>query len=133
MNVRPGRDAGNRGAERGKWNAVLSQKIYERLALRLIRPQRNVHRVAMIQSPLIVNRALSKHRNRQRSFESLLKETLYQRCLSQQPMTRAGVTDERAGGNKRAAPHWAELGHLFLSFNLDQRLRDLRIGAVDLL
>src|SRR5438067_11044489 len=97
MNVRPGRDAGNRGAERRKWNAVLSQKIYKRLAFRLIRPQRNVHRVAMIQSPLIVNCALSKHRDRQRSFESLLKETLNRRSLAQQPMTCAGVTNERAG------------------------------------
>ena len=75
MNVRPGRDAGDRGAERGKWNAVLSQKIYERLAFRLIRPQRNVHRVAMIQSPLIMDRALAEHGDRQRPLEHLLKES----------------------------------------------------------
>ena len=75
MNVRASRDAGNRGAERGKWNAVLSQKIYERLAFRLIRPQLNVHRVAMIQSPLVMDRALAEHRYGQRMLERLLKES----------------------------------------------------------
>src|SRR4051812_22885440 len=133
MNVRASRDAGNRGAECGKWNAVLSQKLYERLALRLIRSQLNVHRVAMIQSPLIMDRALAEHRNWQWMLERLLKESFDRRRLAQQPMTSPGITNERPGGNKRAAPHRAELGHLFLSFNLDQRLRNLRIRAADLL
>src|ERR1051326_9606702 len=129
MNVRPGRDAGNRGAEGGKWNAVLSQKIYERLALRLVRPQLNIHRVAMVQSPLIVNRALAEHRYRQRMLERLLKKGFDGRCLAQQPMTRARITYERARGHKCAPPHWPQLGHLFLSFNLDQhRSEERRVG-----
>jgi hypothetical protein len=63
VDVRPGGYARNRRAKGRKGDAVLSQKINQRLTFRFIGPQRNVHRITMIQMPLIVNCSLTEHGN----------------------------------------------------------------------
>ncbi len=64
VNMRTRRDAGNRSAKCGEGNAVPLQETDQRLSLRIIRLQRDVHGVVMIQTPLVMNRALSEHGNR---------------------------------------------------------------------
>ncbi len=76
MNVRSRGHAGDGRPKRREGNAVALQKIYERLALCSIGIQRNVHRIMMIEPPLIMNRALPEYRDRQRPFECLLKKRL---------------------------------------------------------
>src|SRR5260221_4461735 len=88
MNVRPGRHTGNGPAKCQKGNAIRVQEIYQCLAFHAIRMQRNIHGVVMIQAPLVVNRTLSKDRNRQGPLECLLKETFNLARLRKQPGSR---------------------------------------------
>src|SRR2546425_11667463 len=82
--------------------------------------------------PLIMNRALPKHRNWQRPLECLLEESLDLSRLRQRPEAGAAVTDERSGSNQAASRKRTKFGDLFLAFNLDECLRDLCVGSCDL-
>jgi hypothetical protein len=53
---------------------LLCRNLNQRLTLSAVRVQRNVHRVAMIEPPLVVNGSLAKYRNGQGTLERLLKE-----------------------------------------------------------
>src|SRR5215472_604252 len=133
MNVRPGRDAGNRAAKRRKGNAVALQKIDQRLALCAVGIERDVHRVMVIQPPLIMNRSLAEDSDWQWSLECLLKKHLDFSSLRQRPGASAIIANERSGSNQRPAPRRSQLGHLLLAFYFDQRLRNLRVRGLDLL
>ena len=65
VNMRSGSCSRNRLAKCQKRNAIGAQEAQQRLSLRAIRMERNVHRIAMIEPPAIVNGALAKNRNRQ--------------------------------------------------------------------
>ena len=64
MNVRAGSHARDRAAKRREGNPVAAQEVNQRLAFGPIRIQREVHRIAMIEMPLVVNRALSEYGDR---------------------------------------------------------------------
>ena len=72
----------------------------------------------MIEMPLIMNCSLSKHGNRQRPFECLLKETFNLTGLRQNPRPGAGVTNERSRRYEGSFARGAEFGDLFFTFNL---------------
>src|SRR3981081_825670 len=86
----------------------------------------------MIEMPLIVNRTLAEYRDRQRPLECLLKETLDIAGLRKDPRSRAAITNEGSGFDQPTFGKAAELRDLFVAFDLDQYLGNLRIGAGDL-
>src|SRR5689334_12814164 len=55
VNVRPGRGAGDRLAERRIRNSVLLQKVQQRTAFDAVRMKLNIHGVVMVQAPAVVN------------------------------------------------------------------------------
>jgi len=65
------------GSPEGKeGNSIAAQKVNQRLTLRSIRMERNIHGISVIQPPTIVDRALAKNRDRQRFVEGVLEEAL---------------------------------------------------------
>src|ERR1051326_285837 len=76
VNVWPGCGAGDRLAERRIWNPVLLQKVQQRAAFGAVRMKLNIHSVAMVQVPAVVNRSLSKDCNRKLFMEGVRKELL---------------------------------------------------------
>src|SRR6266436_897669 len=77
MNMRAGRGSRDGGTERQKGDAVATQKVQQRLSFGTIRMQRDIHRVVMVQSPTIMNRALTENCDRQRLLKSIKKKTLH--------------------------------------------------------
>ena len=77
MNMRSGCGAWYRLTKREKRNPIRAQEAKQRLTFRAVRMERNVHRVAMIETPAIVNGALTKHRNRQLLLECAHEELLH--------------------------------------------------------
>ncbi|MDX6557892.1 MAG: hypothetical protein QOF72_941, partial [Blastocatellia bacterium] len=71
MYVRPRCHAGNRAAKSRERNSIGAEIFQKRLAFGPIRIQRDVHRVTMIEMPLVMNRALSEYSDGQRPFECL--------------------------------------------------------------
>src|ERR1044072_5593129 len=104
MNVRPGCGAGDRFAERRVWNPVPLQKVLERAGFDAVRIKLNIHGVVMVQMPAIVNRALTKDRDRKLFLESVGKESLNFPGVAQVPTSGAGVTRERGGSNQASVP-----------------------------
>src|SRR6266852_4568394 len=77
MNMRAGRGSRYGGAERQKGDAVATQKVQQRLSFCAIRMQRDIQRVLLVQSPTIMNRALTENCDRQRLLKSIKKKTLH--------------------------------------------------------
>src|SRR5215831_2825233 len=87
----------------------------------------------MIQTPLVMNRALPKHGDRQWMLESLLKKALDYSCLRQEPVAGTGVANERSSPDHTALRNRAHFGQLLFRLDLNEHLRDLSIRAADLL
>src|SRR5256885_16319775 len=87
----------------------------------------------MIQSPLVMNRTLSKNRNRQWPFECLLEEQFDRSGLRKYPVPEAIIANERSRFNQYAFANRAELCDLLFAFNLDDCLGNLSIGSSNLL
>src|SRR5438105_3646258 len=87
----------------------------------------------MIQPPLVMNRALSEHRDRQGPLERLLKEKLYWSGLRQGPVAGAIITNERSSSNQSALANRTEPCQLLVAFDLDQSFGNLSIGRGNLL
>ncbi len=64
MNVGTGSHARDRAAKRREGNAIAAQEFNQCLAFGPIGIQRDVHRIAMIEMPLVVNRALPEYGDR---------------------------------------------------------------------
>src|SRR5882762_9868996 len=110
MYVWPRGHAGNRSAKSRKRNAIAAQVFHQRLPFRPVRIQRDVHRVTMVEMPLVVNRALSEHGDRQWPFECLLKKNLDLSRLRKHPRSRAAVTNERSCFDDAPFPHASQVG-----------------------
>src|SRR6266704_4926162 len=87
----------------------------------------------MIETPLIMNRSLAKHRDRQRPFECLLKKRFDLSRLREHPRTRASVANERSAANSCSFRNATKFSNFLVAFDLDQRLRDLRVCGSDLI
>src|SRR4026207_1803087 len=85
VNVWTSRRAGDRRSESRIRNSVQLKKIQERLPFLAVGMKRDIHRIAMIQSPSLVNRALSKNGDRQFALESVLEEPLHLPCVTEPP------------------------------------------------
>jgi len=64
VNMRPRGHARYRPAKCREGNAIAAQEFNQHLAFRPVGIERNVHRITMIEMPLVMNRALSKHGDR---------------------------------------------------------------------
>ena len=76
VNMRSGSHARNGRSKCREGNTVRPQEVHQRLRLRSIRIHRDVHRVPVIQMPLIMNGALAKDGDRQWPPELLPKESV---------------------------------------------------------
>src|SRR5882672_7034112 len=127
--VRSSRCSGDRLTKRQKRNAMGPQVAQQSLALRTVRIERNIHRVMVIQSPAIMNGALTKNRNWKRLFKSIEEEPLNFPGVGQVPVCSAIVANHGGGTYKPSAWNRFALRQLRLGFRLQQRLGNLRVGA----
>ena len=100
VNVRAGGGPRNRGAKSQIRNAVLLQEVEQRAAFDAVRMKLNVHGVAMVQAPTLVNRALAEDGDGQLFMKRVGKKALNFKCVSQVPTTGASVTSERGRANQ---------------------------------
>jgi hypothetical protein len=105
------------------------QKIQQRLAFGGVRMKRNVHRVAMVQPPAIVNRALAEDSDRQLAFERVGKEPLHLPRLAQVPTGSAGETNESRRAHQTLLRETEIFGDLLAGGLLDQHGCDLIVSA----
>ena len=87
-------NARDRAAKGREGNSIATHEIDQRLTFNTVRVQGNIHRIAVIQMPTIVNRALPENGDRQRTFKCLLEESLEPAGLRDGPATGAGVANE---------------------------------------
>src|SRR5690349_17239854 len=100
VNVGTSRGARNRAAKRQKGNSIAFEKIQQRLAFGTVRVKRDVHRVAVVQPPAIVNRALAEDGNRQLVMKRVGKEALHFPRLAEVPTWTAGKANERRSAHE---------------------------------
>ena len=81
----------NRFTKRQERNAIGAQEAQQGLPLRSIRMKGDVHRVAMIKVPAIVNSALAKNSNWQRPLKRVREKPLDLPGIRQDRACRKGV------------------------------------------
>ena len=121
--------AGNSRAKRKIRNCVSLQKIQQRLTFGAVWMKLYVHGVAMVQAPAIVNRTLTKNRDRKLAMKRVLKEALNFVSLAEVPARTAGETNIRRGANESLLGETQVLGDLLVGGLLHQHGRDLIVGA----
>src|SRR5690242_21800383 len=125
VDVWTGRGPRDRTAKRQERNCVALEEIQQRLAFGTVRMKRDVHRVAMVQPPAIVNRALPEDRNRQLSMKRVGEEALHFPRFAKVPARAAGETNERRRAHEPLFSETEVLRQLLISVFFDENRRDL--------
>ena len=110
-------------------NSVSLEKIQQRLTFGAIRMKLYVHRVAMVEAPAFVNRALAEDGDREFVFERVGKEPLDLVSLAKIPTRAAGEPNERRRANETLFREIQVLCELFTGLLLDEYGRDLIVGS----
>src|SRR5262249_38493165 len=91
--------------------------------------KRDVHGVAVVQAPAIVNRALTKDRNRELSVKRVCKKSLHFPGFAEVPAGAAGETNEGRRAHQSLPGKIEISGELLVGIFLDQYPGDLIVSA----
>jgi len=112
---------------------VLLQKPEQRLSFRTVGMERDVHGVAMVQSPAVVNWSLSEDGYWEFFLERISEEALYFPRFAQIPTRSSGVANERCRSYEALSRESKVLSDRFLGFSFREHRSNLRVGVRHLL
>jgi hypothetical protein len=93
--------------------------------------ERYVHRITMIETPAIVNGALSENAHWKLLFERIKEKSLHLPGVCQSPRVPSVIPNVRRCANQSSFAQWS-FGYLRFGLSLHQRICNLGIGTCHL-